>query len=57
MLRRSRSCVFRPWRARHAWSFLLFFADLIHHVLAQVVVGHAEFLPPVGQRFIHLANL
>jgi hypothetical protein len=38
-------------------AFLLFFAHLVHQILAQAVAGHAEFLPPVGQHFFDLANV
>jgi hypothetical protein len=35
----------------------LFFPHLVHHVLAQVVVGHAELLPPVGQHLVDLTGI
>ena len=42
---------------RRVLALLLLFAHLINQVLAQVVVGHAELLPPVGQHFLHFANI
>ena len=43
--------------ARCALALLLFFAYLVHHVLAQLVTGHAELLPPVGQHLVHLTRV
>ncbi len=43
-------------RARRLGALLLFQLDFIDHVVAQVVVGQAEFLPPVGQHLVDLAD-
>jgi hypothetical protein len=43
--------------ARCARALLLFSPDLVHQILAQIVIGHAEFLPPVGQQFIDFTNV
>jgi hypothetical protein len=36
---------------------LLLFPNLIHHVLAQVVIGQAELLPPIGQHIVNFTGL
>jgi hypothetical protein len=42
---------------RRLLALVLFFAHLVNQVLAQVVIGHAELLPPVGQHFVHLTGI
>ena len=45
----------------HPWllllAALLLGAQLFDHAFAHAVIGHAEFLPPVGQLFAHLAHV
>ena len=36
---------------------MLLVTHLVDQVLARIVVGHAELLPPVGQQFVHLADV
>ena len=53
---RSRTGACRPWRtACHGFGAFSF--DLLHQVFAGGVIGHAEFLPPIGQRQIDLGHI
>ena len=47
----------RTVHTRSALALLLLFTHLVDQILAQIVIGHAELLPPVGQHFVDLTRI
>ena len=47
----------RPVGARRALALVLLLAHQVDHVLSNAIVGHAEFLPPIGKNFFNLAHI